>query len=72
MSESVSISFPKKLLSQINKEVKKKGVSRSELIADVMEKYFYLQEFYKLREKSVPLAQAQGIFTDEDVFARVS
>jgi metal-responsive CopG/Arc/MetJ family transcriptional regulator len=72
MSESVSISIPKKLLSQINKEMKKKGMSRSELIADVMEKYFYLQEFYRLRKKAVPLAQAQGILTDEDVFDRVS
>ncbi|MDP4221497.1 MAG: ribbon-helix-helix protein, CopG family [Bacteroidota bacterium] len=72
MKESISIGIPKKLLLRLNRETKTKGVSRSELITDLLEKYYVLQDFYRMREKMVPLAEAQGIFTDEDVFSRVS
>lgn len=37
-----------------------------------LERFFFLRQFRLLRERMIPKAQAQGIFTDQDVFDRVS
>lgn len=45
----------------------KRGVSKSEVINEALRQYLIEQEFQEIRSKLVPLAQAKGIYTDEDV-----
>jgi hypothetical protein len=44
------------------------GLSKSDLAREALSRYLSVGEFRKLRRKLVPLAQARGIHTDEDVF----
>jgi hypothetical protein len=51
---------------------KEKGASLDELIARAIEEYLFAHRFRLLRERMAPRAQEQGIYTDQDVFERVS
>jgi hypothetical protein len=44
------------------------GLSKSDLAREALSRYLSVGEFRKLRRKLVPLAQAHGIHTDDDVF----
>lgn len=50
----------------------KEGISRSDLVRESLRDYFFFRKFQDLRARMMAKAQAQGIFTDEDVFKRVS
>jgi hypothetical protein len=39
---------------------------------EAIKMYLFLRRFWLLRERMIPKAQAQGIFTDQDVFDCVS
>jgi len=45
----------------------RQGYSKSELINEALLRYLREQEFQEIRRQLVPLAQAKGIYTDEDV-----
>ncbi len=48
------------------------GRSKSDIARDALQKHIFSQRLEALRAKGVPLAQAQGVLTDEDVFALAS
>lgn len=68
MRKVLTISVDDELKSKIDNFAKEYHVSRSELIKKALRKYFYLQEFRKLRSELIPYAEAKGYFTDEDIF----
>ena len=47
-------------------------MNRSDLVREALRQYLYREEFRRLRRGLIPQAEAKGIFTDEDVFERVS
>jgi metal-responsive CopG/Arc/MetJ family transcriptional regulator len=58
--------------SMKSRSQKAKGRSRSAVVSDALKKYLALREIAELRQKMIPKARAQGIYSDEDVFALVS
>jgi Arc/MetJ-type ribon-helix-helix transcriptional regulator len=48
------------------------GRSRSEVVREALRRQLALERFRELRRLMIPFAQAQGIYTDEDVFNLVS
>lgn len=48
------------------------GRSRSEIVRDAIRRQLALLRFEQTRRALLPLAEAQGILTDEDVFRLVS
>jgi len=48
------------------------GRSRSEVVRDALRRQIALLRFERSRRALLPLAEAQGILTDEDVFRIVS
>jgi hypothetical protein len=44
------------------------GLSKSDLAREALARYLGVGEFRRLRRRLVPLAQAHGLQTDEDVF----
>ena len=72
MRNVLTISLPKELQKKIDKIVKEKNCTRSDLVRESLKNYLFEIEFEKLRNKLIPKAQKQGIFTDEDVFKIVS
>lgn len=61
-----------KLDQQLNELSKATGKSRSDIAREAIKSQVFLTRLEVLRAKGVPMAQAQGILTDADVFALVS
>lgn len=69
---SVTIRLDAKLQRELNALSRRLGRSRSEFIRDALQRQLALVRFELVRKELLPLAEAQGILTDEDVFAIVS
>lgn len=57
---------------QLARAAKRSGRSRSELVRDALRRQLALSQFEDLRRRIMPLAEARGYLTDEDVFRDVS
>lgn len=72
MRESISISLPDDLKKELDSYTETQGVSRSDMVREALRDYLFAQKFRALRRELIPYAQAQGIYTDEEVFREVS
>ena len=72
MRETVTISLPRAIRRELDKVAKEEGVSSSDVLRQSLEDFLFVRRFRQLRQRMMAAAQAQGIFTDEDVFTRVS
>ena len=57
---------------QLSRAAKRSGRSRSELVRDALRRQLALTQLDELRRRIMPLAEARGYLTDEDVFRDVS
>ncbi len=72
MRESISISLPEALKAELDRFTQAEGISRSDLVREAVREYLFTRRFRALRQELIPYAEAQGIYTDEDVFREVS
>ena len=72
MRETVTISLPRAVRRELDKVAKEEGVSRSDLLRQSLEDFLFVRRFRRLRQRMMAAAQTQAIYTDEDVFTRVS
>ena len=72
MREIITVSIPKEIKKEIDALSAKEGISRSNLIRQSIKDYLFVHQFRALRHQMIPKAKAQGVYTDEDVFDRVS
>lgn len=72
MRETVTISLPQAIRRELDRVAKEEGVSRSDVLRQSLEDFLFVRRFRQLRQRMMAAAQAHGIFTDEDVFTRVS
>lgn len=72
MRTTLTISLPEDLTTALSRMVKRKGVSRSQVVQDALRRQIALERFRDLRERLVPKAGQAGFHTDEDVFEAVS
>ena len=68
----MTISLPQAVRRELDKVAKEEGVSRSDVLRQSLEDFLFVRRFRRLRQRMMAAAQAQGIYTDEDVFTRVS
>jgi predicted transcriptional regulator len=57
---------------QLSRAVRRSGRSRSELVRNALRRQLALAQLDDLRRRIMPLAEARGYLTDEDVFRDVS
>jgi len=57
---------------QLARLARRTGRSRSALVREALRRQLALAEFQDLRRRIMPLAEARGYLTDEDVFRDVS
>lgn len=69
---SVTVRLDLKLQRDLDRLCRQLGRSRSELVRDALQRQIGLLRFEQSRRTLLPLAEAQGILTDEDVFRLVS
>jgi metal-responsive CopG/Arc/MetJ family transcriptional regulator len=72
MRQTLTISLPEKIKKDLDTVCRDEGIAKSDLIRKSLRDYLFLRQFRKLREKMVAKAENQGIYTDEDVFEKVS
>ncbi len=71
-NSSVTIRLDPKLQRDLDRLSRQLGRSRSDLVREAVRRQLALLRFEQTRRTLLPLAEAQGVLTDEDVFARVS
>ncbi len=69
---TVTIRLDAKLQRELDRLSRQLGRSRSDLVRDAVRRQIALLRFDQIRRTLLPLAEAQGILTDEDVFKIVS
>ena len=72
MKESLTVTLPADISSELDALVKRTGKSRGAVVREAVRRQISLERFRALREKLVPKAQARGLYTDDDVFKLVS
>lgn len=72
MRETISVSLPKEIKTALDSLSEAENRSRSEVVREALRDYIFVRRFRRLRGRMIPLAEEKGIFTDEDVFERVS
>lgn len=71
-SASVTIRLDAKLQKELSRLSRQLGRSRSDLVRDALRRQLALVHFEQTRRGLLPLAEAKGILTDEDVLDLVS
>ncbi len=72
MRQTITISIPEDLKEALDKVSEEEGVSRSDLVRESLRDYLFVRRFRTLRARLMARARTKGVFTDEDVFDRVS
>lgn len=72
MRTTLTVSLPEDLTTALSRMVKRKGVSRSQMVQDALRRQIALERFRDLRDRLVPKAARAGFHTDEDVFEAIS
>ncbi len=72
MRTVISVSFPEKLASELEKVAEETGRTKSEIIKEALRAYLWEERFRKIKKKVIAKAKKKGIVTDEDVFKVIS
>jgi metal-responsive CopG/Arc/MetJ family transcriptional regulator len=72
MRETLTISLPAQLRRQVAQASKRSRLTQSEFIRRAVHEKLWEDAVEESRRRLVPLARAQGLYTDEDVFRTVS
>ena len=69
---AMTIRLPQDLQRKLQKLCRERHRSTSDVVRESIRRYIAAEQLREVREKLRPYAEAQGIFTDEDVFELVS
>ena len=69
---TLTIRLDPKLEKALDKIAKSSGRTKNEIAREALRRQVAVARFLELRNKALPFAQAQGLVTDEDVFAALS
>lgn len=72
MRQTVTLSLPSWILKKLRQVTNEDEVSRSEVVRNALQQYLTIREFRKLRKQAMRQAGQLGIYTDEEVFRKVS
>ena len=72
MKTSITVRLDPQLDRILKKVCRRSGRSRSDVVRDALRRQLAVREFEELRERVMPLAEARGYLTDEDVFRDIS
>jgi len=72
MRQTITISIPSEMKKKLAEAVRRGHTNRSDIVREALRRYFAREEFQRLRGLMVAKAGRMGVFTDEDVFKKVS
>lgn len=68
---SLTLRIPAALERQLRAESRQRGVSKSDVVRDALERDLKVQAWRRLRDQFRPHLERQGVFTEADVFQRL-
>ncbi len=68
----ITISVPEALRTELDALARSDGVSRSDIVRKSLRDYFFSRRFGAVRKSMVNKASARGVYTDQDVFDKMS
>ena len=69
---TLTIRLDEKLEKALERLARTTGRTKSELAREALARQVSIARFRELRRRTLPFAEAQGLLTDDDVFAAVS
>ena len=72
MQDSITVRLPKELQSQLKRVSREENVPISDLVRESLQRFLTVRRFRRLRNQTLPFAEARGLLTDEDVFRAMS
>ena len=72
MNQAITIRIPEEIKKELREISKIEQKPVSDLVRESLRKFIAIHRFRKLRNMTLPFAEAQGILTDEDVFKEIS
>ena len=69
---TLTVRIDEKMEHQLNELAERRGVSRSDLVRDLLRRHLVVETIDEIRKELMPYAEAAGWFTDEDVFRDIS
>lgn len=72
MRDTITLRLPSEIRTEVDSFAEQHGLRRSEVVRDALREYLFFRRSHELRARMVAGAQAQGLFTDEDIFQRIS
>lgn len=72
VKNTITVRLPDKLKKDLLEISRSENIPLSDLVRDSLERYANIHRFRRLRRKILPLAEAAGLLTDEDVFRAIS
>ena len=72
MSERITLTVPERLKKELEDMAEASGNSQSAIVRAALHDYLYIRRFRALRNRLTAQAASQEIYTDEDVFERIS
>ncbi len=72
MRATITVSLPKEIKAELDKVVHQEGGSRSDIVRESLRDYLFIRQFRTLRARMSAKAKSRGIYTDQDVFDRIS
>ena len=72
MRRTITISVPEKVRTELDRVSRAEGVSRSDIVRESIRDYLFIRQFRSLRKSMVAKASRRKVYTDQDVFDRVS
>ncbi len=72
MNQTLTIRIPDDLRAELQELSRNENKPVSDIVRESLNRYLAIYRFRRLRNMTLPFAEAQGILTDEDVFSIVS
>jgi metal-responsive CopG/Arc/MetJ family transcriptional regulator len=72
MKDTLTIRLPVDLREELQEISKTEAKPLSDLVRDSLRRYVATYKFRKLRQRTLPFAESQGLLTDEDIFKVIS
>ncbi len=72
MEATFTVTLTDELKSALDDIVRQENLSPDEVIGEAVKQYLFFKRYRAWRERMIPQAEAQGVYSDQDVFDRVS
>jgi len=72
MEKTLNVRIPSDLKRQLDALSRRQHRPASELVRESLRRYIASEQLAAIRKVTVPLAEAQGFITDDDIFKAVS